>query len=444
VQDAPAKLFADVFYRDFLAGRTFAEAVQAARREVYETHPHANTFGAYQCWGDPEYRLRPGGQMRRGQAETRFRTDPEWEVDAQNVRSRAKSADDDESRGLLRDLEELHRQFVIRFGAADDAGSVGALNTPAARALIAIGRAYGELGELKSAVCLIRGGLHSNASAASFEDLEQLANFEARHAVEIDAAEAKPLMEEDPQSLTRSSIERLKRILDSGFVTGSSSNSGEVLSITASAYRRQAMVSKNLVDIDESLELMYRFYGLAWLRRTESELENFGYTPAAFCAQANQSQISPDGYAFANFVLGAIVKAWYPRGGQLTNVNPGLADFVAGRLDECRARSRRALDFWSAVELPDCLLSLLLNRALKNKIGMAETNQALVNEIEGTYLNIERRFGSRRQWSSVYDQLLFVHIMLIKKPKRDADGLPRAEIRDLLNLVAPWADRRAR
>lgn len=443
VQDAPAKLFAGVFYEELLTGGTFAQAVRQARLDVYKAHPHANTFGAYQCWGDPGYRLRSDKlSSYGGPAEINFRADQEWEVEARNIRSGAKTANDEESHVLLRRLQNLHRQFIARFGDPDEGNGKNVWEIPRVRALIELARAYGELGDLKSAIILIRAALRTNASAISFEDLEQLANFEARHAVEIETKEAKATLEEDPRDLARGSIGRLKQILDYGHVTGSSSNRGKVLSIMASAYRRQAMVTDEHAGIDESLDLMYRYYGLAWVGEHESAMPHF--TSAAFCRLAAERNLKPDDYAFANFVLGAIVKAWYPKGGQLTRINRDFEDFIRQHVVKCRGRVQRALDFWGAIELSDCLMLFLLNKAIRKQAGITASDEELVTEIENVYQNIRRRIGSRRQWSSVYDLLLFIQMMLNKKPKQATDGLPREHIRGLVNLVAPWAGRRDR
>jgi CHAT domain-containing protein/pimeloyl-ACP methyl ester carboxylesterase len=59
VDDAAALLFAQVFYSLMVNGTTFGEAVLNARRTVYEqTRDRSNTWGAYQCYGDPFYKLR--------------------------------------------------------------------------------------------------------------------------------------------------------------------------------------------------------------------------------------------------------------------------------------------------------------------------------------------------------------------------------------------------
>jgi len=59
VDDTAAKAFASTFYRSLLAGERFIDAVARARREA---HAHeGNTWAAYQCYGDPDWRLKRDG-----------------------------------------------------------------------------------------------------------------------------------------------------------------------------------------------------------------------------------------------------------------------------------------------------------------------------------------------------------------------------------------------
>ena len=57
VDDAAGKTFAETFYGALLDGETFGKAVAAARFETYNRHSYANTWGAYQCYGDPDFRI---------------------------------------------------------------------------------------------------------------------------------------------------------------------------------------------------------------------------------------------------------------------------------------------------------------------------------------------------------------------------------------------------
>jgi hypothetical protein len=57
VHDEAARTFAEVFYERLLEGWRFGDAVKEARIQTYEKHKNTNTWAAYQCYGDPAYRL---------------------------------------------------------------------------------------------------------------------------------------------------------------------------------------------------------------------------------------------------------------------------------------------------------------------------------------------------------------------------------------------------
>jgi CHAT domain-containing protein len=58
VDDVAACEFAETFYQQMLSGCSFGLAVQRARTDIYEKYGNrSNTWGAYQCYGDPFYKL---------------------------------------------------------------------------------------------------------------------------------------------------------------------------------------------------------------------------------------------------------------------------------------------------------------------------------------------------------------------------------------------------
>lgn len=61
VNDAAAKYFAEKFYEGMLKGQTFGNAVRQARKSCFDDYPGTNTWGAYQCYGDPFYTLKTNG-----------------------------------------------------------------------------------------------------------------------------------------------------------------------------------------------------------------------------------------------------------------------------------------------------------------------------------------------------------------------------------------------
>ncbi len=65
VEDTPAEVFATAFYGALLQGARFIEAVATARDAAWAANPNGNTWAAYQCYGDPDWRWER--QMNGGQ-----------------------------------------------------------------------------------------------------------------------------------------------------------------------------------------------------------------------------------------------------------------------------------------------------------------------------------------------------------------------------------------
>jgi hypothetical protein len=57
VADRAASTFASTFYQEMLEGRSFGAAVLAARQQTARLHARTNTWGAYQCYGNPDFVL---------------------------------------------------------------------------------------------------------------------------------------------------------------------------------------------------------------------------------------------------------------------------------------------------------------------------------------------------------------------------------------------------
>lgn len=65
VSDRAAQTFAEAFYREVLDGESFGRAVRTARQETRRRHPGVNTWGAYQCYGEPSLVLVPEARLDR-------------------------------------------------------------------------------------------------------------------------------------------------------------------------------------------------------------------------------------------------------------------------------------------------------------------------------------------------------------------------------------------
>lgn len=84
VNDAAALDFAHVFYSSMFSGDNFGHAVKNARNFIYEKHPGNNTWGAYQCYGDPFFKLK-GISGGKGSWSPSYIVPQEAEIDLDNL-----------------------------------------------------------------------------------------------------------------------------------------------------------------------------------------------------------------------------------------------------------------------------------------------------------------------------------------------------------------------
>lgn len=184
VLDGAAELFAITFYEAFLNGITFGEAVLAARRVTYERFPHSNTWGAYQCYGDPGLLL-PRPQQRYSDTRvqpTRYDFVSPREVLAELERqtqlSRYRSGDTDHDCQREESIDALSRLCEGRgWNVRGDIQE-------------AFGRLWGELDDYERAIVCYRTAQAAEDGSASIKTTEQLANMLARRGSELlDSAE---------------------------------------------------------------------------------------------------------------------------------------------------------------------------------------------------------------------------------------------------------------
>ncbi len=172
VDDRAAAEFARVFYDRMLGGETFGGAVRAARVAAHQIDGGAtNTWAAYQCYGDPAFRLsaaraRASSASRPVSAEELVRA-----LGALAIRAGDPGADRDSIAAEVRTLHELATSPWDRRGDV----------------WTALGEAFGECGALPDAVRVYRKALTCPDSNVSLKAVEQLANLEVRLAAAIES-----------------------------------------------------------------------------------------------------------------------------------------------------------------------------------------------------------------------------------------------------------------
>ena len=172
VDDQPAKVFAETFYREILNRRPFITAVATAREAAWNEDKSSNTWAAYQAYGDPNW------VYRRGSNELAAAPPPPREefegvasplglalaLEEQAVKSKWMRADPVLQLEKLRHLEARFASLWGGMGAVAEAFAV----------------AYAEAGDRDAAIAWYERALQSADSSASLKAQEQLGNLLAR------------------------------------------------------------------------------------------------------------------------------------------------------------------------------------------------------------------------------------------------------------------------
>jgi tetratricopeptide (TPR) repeat protein len=249
VKDDAAKEFAQKFYENMLGGETFGRALKTARNHTYENFRDSNTWGAYQAYGDPDYRLDPSGT---GTAAAGL--------------------------GPV-DVAEFI-EVVDGIGhMAEDARAVGKSPSPAVQTLdalvkdcptdwltqtdvqMAIGYAYGRLTQFDNARRYLITALagEGDTSTTTMRAVEYLANYESRRAEEI--ADGQP---ERARELHDSAIARLEQLL-------AVAETAERHNLLGSTYKRRAVAESNSRSAKTALSRASEHYRQAHLLRLQRQ-----------------------------------------------------------------------------------------------------------------------------------------------------------------------------
>ncbi|MEO8040359.1 MAG: CHAT domain-containing protein [Betaproteobacteria bacterium] len=366
VDDTAATIFAKRFYEELLAGNSFGTAVREAREAAYDAAPHINTWGAYQCYGDPDYRLvRDGAGGGSNGADSSYASPSECVAVLDNMASRLSLAatdpgpDRDRLAALVKRLEA--QQWLDN-----------------AQVLAAVGRAHGQAELFEPAIEYLRRALAADGSAMSCRDIEMLANIEARHALRVwDAAtDADVGMRLIDTAIAR--IESLLRVAaaDAGTSFGGLTQvmaTSEQLALLGSAYKRKALMNtgdKRLALLESSLECYRRAYD-----RGRKE------------------------YPLLNALMLEIAIGWQRRNGLTAANRKKIVDEARRLAAELETASATRRDFWTAAMLGDV--------ALVDALARPNFTSAALDPARDRYREAARR-ASPRELRSAVDQIDFL------------------------------------
>ena len=350
VADQAGLTFARTFYEQFLTTATFGEAVDAARKATRAQHPSVNTWGAYQCYGNPDYRFRPTGGKSSGGSLPEPVTRSEALQQLRTLESIAGTTGADNVAWVNGQLDATLKKIESEKSWSGD----GEL-------LTAAGLCAGELEQFDRAIAFYRQALDSTKATASFVAVEQLANLLGR------AAATKALMTGVDESVLEAfrDAEAWLDWLDDRLLV----KTRERRSLRGSLYKRMATCLQT--GRVEYLTKARQSYGVDIGPHAEYQSVN----------------------ALAFAIVLADTSSWPTVVAQ--------ADVLWQAVQEKPTADR---DFWGVVARPDTQLHhRIVHRALDAKE---------LEDLVESYAEAWRAQPSGRQWASVTDHIWFLQAVL--------------------------------
>jgi CHAT domain-containing protein len=163
VYDPAGKAFAERFYDRMLEGERFGDAILEARQHTQELYLDKNTWGAYQCYGNPDFRLKQQDADSGGMGSNK-----RWYVSRLEILQRVQDitavAKEVPNRNAVRaQLEKLREITPIVWRDGEVLG--------------AFGKAYAALGDTTQAIVCYQQALADETSSARVKLVQDLGNL---------------------------------------------------------------------------------------------------------------------------------------------------------------------------------------------------------------------------------------------------------------------------
>ena len=365
VDDQAGAAFATTFYAGMLDGKPFGEAVRAARADIHHRFEGCNTWGAYQCYGDPDFRF-----FRKGEAgatgSQAFASPRELITKLDNLAADLKAGGDggaeERIEALLKRIPEIRR---------DDWLAQADLQA-------ALGLAWGEAGRWDEAIASLQAALAAEQGEFSMRTLEQYANFRVRSTT--DRWQQAPKRDPARERTRRELLACIESAIFDLDTLCRCARTAERLNLLGSAYKRMAVIEEAPEKRAEALVNMANHYRLAY-------------------------EMKPKAYPYTNWLAGHLLARQLDPVAAAIDPAPAPQDLeklIAG----LTANRDKEPNFWDSASLADLQLARLLwqTQAPPRQKRIAISPATV---IEGYRLAITRG-ASPRQRSSVAEHIRFL------------------------------------
>jgi len=387
VNDAAAKTFASTFYDAMLGGQEFGSAVHAAREKTYVDHPGSNTWGAYQCYGDPHYTLCNKKDEKSSPQKTVV-TPSALVLELDNICDNAGNFNPVQTQKYRDRMERLQDQ--------SDTNGWSKLGDVCA----AFGRAYAELDQFEKAILWYENSLQAEIAKQPIATLEQLANIKIRYAARTlqDSVYSRRDIAAARKEVI-SGIEILENLLNVVSKNGDSERllleTSERLALLGSAYKRKAKI-----------DVHYKSGPVSSLKK----MRDCYYKSHKIYTEVHPGKTNE--YPYLNYLTAKFLLNLLEGSKHKEPENKELR--IIGQL-ESRADEKDAEDpsFWTLSGRADCqLLMHILNKDLNR----------YVEDIAETYRTAKARSASAREFQSIIEHAEFLRVLIAAAAKVHGGG----------------------
>ena len=378
VDDQAANVFANTFYTEMFRNRPFGDAVTLARQAIFAQFGNSNTWGAYQCYGDPDYTFKP--DPNNVKTDHRMVAPAELVIELASVARQAKTTKGKGEERLRQQLDDLKALTQPEWMESADVCA-------------AFGKAYGELGLFEEAVQYYDKGRRAQPATATIDCLEQLANLKVRWALKQGLALSSSRMTTEDIAKRRSFMEA--QINDAETVLDGLLGihpTQERCALKGKVYKGKALLSHQPGLRSRALRAMHDWYGQGYDVGTKAKR-------------------SDTYYPLVNRLAAEIVLSWGlnpTRGAKGKRRKVSGIDTIENGLSELEQHAERLLNegqsFWDWGLNAD----VLLLKALYAQTLTADDRDAIFNG----YQEAQRREGSAREIDSVVENIRFFEVML--------------------------------
>ncbi len=222
VDDAAALYFTGIFYHALLSGNNFGDSITEARSKTFNKYPNTNTWGAYQCYGDPYFKLTEF--KKAGSSQYSYLIAQQAENDLSNLLNRA-DAKSSSAKYLLKDIQAI--------SAAVDAAGIRNAEITEKEAM-----AYAECNDHDNAISCFQKLLAMEQAGFSVRAIENYCNLLTKRCVK----NWRSGIGKNKQSAAIDKIiVDIKQLMNM-------SPTAERLSLLGSAFKRKSMVAANNAD----------------------------------------------------------------------------------------------------------------------------------------------------------------------------------------------------